>query len=172
MPTTNTSIQAQTDSVVAELKREHDLTATYKFRLDSMTLANQADIAQSEQFNNTHYIEIVGVFIPVIAIVGGLYVAYKAIEAKRAVKLALIEKGMDAALLAEPINEDSKKYGALRYGLLIGGIGIGLIAGVIINAAIFLDDSSRTSVTIGCATLFGGLGMVTYHLMVKRSELK
>ncbi|MDZ4746648.1 MAG: DUF6249 domain-containing protein [bacterium] len=173
MPKSDTSTSAQSDSAVAQLKKEYELTATHKFQLDSMTLANRAAVAEFELRNETHTIEpIIAVFIPVIAIVGGLFVAYKAIEANRAVKLALIEKGLDAAFLAEPVNENSKKYGALRYGLLLGGIGLGLIAGVIINAAFYLDDRGSEWVTGGTAALFGGIGMVAYHLMVKRSELK
>lgn len=161
-----------TDSAIAQLHREHGGESYNKYKLDSMTAANRHDVTMATVKEDVPLPGIIGVFIPIIAILGAFVVVYKSIEAKRAVKLALIEKGLDASMLAEPTNEDSKKYSALRYGLLLCGLGLGLIVGITATKALFMDGRSSVFMTIASATLGGGLGMVAYHLMVRRADQK
>lgn len=162
---------AQSDSAIAQLQQEHG-DAYHKFKLDSMTAASRHDLEMAQVREDVPVPGIIGVFIPIVAILGSFLIVYKSIESKRAIKLALIEKGMDASMLAEPTNEDSKKYSALRYGLLLCGLGLGLIVGITATSALFMDGDSTVFIVIACATLGGGLGMVAYHLMVRKAEQK
>ncbi len=163
---------AQTDSAIAQLQREHGGDSYHRFKLDSMTAANRHDIAMAQVDEDFSVPVIIEVFIPIVAILGAFWIVYKSIEAKRAIKLALIEKGMDASALAEPKNENSKKYSALRYGLLLCGLGLGLIVGMTASPFFGLRDDSAVLFTLASATLGGGLGMVAYHLMVRGTDQK
>jgi len=160
------------DSTIAALQMEHHGDAYYRYKLDSMTAVNKQEIELARVHDAIPIQGIIAVFIPIIAILASFWVVYRSIETKRAIKLALIEKGMDAAMLAEPTNENSKKYAALRYGLLLCGLGLGLLVGMMAVMALMIADDRSVFVIFACATLGGGLGMVVYHIMAKRADQK
>lgn len=178
MPKTDsTAASMQIDSTWNYLMQQPG-GAYYKYRLDSMTLANNSGVADAQlrmaeanaRNNTNNLVDIFPVFIPIIATVGILWVVYRSNEAKRAIKMALIEKGINASLLYEPVNENSRKYAALRYGLLLCGLGLGLIVGLVVTISSHIREDHAVWVTLASAILFGGLGMVIYHLMVKRTD--
>ncbi len=106
------------------------------------------------------------------SVVGGLTLACYAIfegakdrrmklEAISKERLLLIEKGMDPALAFQKPNATDTGARALFWGLLLSGLGLGLLVGFALTAALNLQNDNLTQ---SCALLFGGLGMVIYYL--------
>ncbi|RPI67892.1 MAG: hypothetical protein EHM43_06405, partial [Ignavibacteriae bacterium] len=151
-------------------------SAYQRFVLDSMELDHQAHIEAMEAQNGTGLHQpkpeaIIGVMIPIVSIIVVFLFLWRSNEAKKAVRLAMIERGMDPGLLQEQPNESSRKYGALRIGMLLAGVGLGLLVGYLISTQAMLpDDDFVPLVIIASALLFGGAGLILYHLMATKIE--
>lgn len=146
---------------------------TYEqFKLDSMRQANDHALhMRTLDDTSSPPIAYMALIIPLAFIVGGFVVLYKKIEASRNLRLAMIERGMDPSLVESRPNESTHKYGALRAGLLLAGVGFGLLM------AIFILNNwpypQFVELIFICLPLFfGGLGLVTYHIVVRRLEVK
>ncbi|MBK7032146.1 MAG: hypothetical protein IPH49_02480 [Ignavibacteria bacterium] len=151
------------------------LTTAEQFRLDSMQKQHDFELREAEiihQQRGTHPEEIIGVFIPIIAILGAFLVVWRGIESKRALRMAMIEKGMDPSLLIDRSDESSKKYGALRFGMLLAGVGLGLLVAFVIVSSSMIDQNHQPLVFISSSLLFGGIGLIGYHLIANRLEKK
>ena len=147
------------------------LSAEQRFRLDSIAQMREADIRELElhQQRTPNPEDIIGVFIPIVAIIGAFLVVWRSIESKRALRLAMIEKGMDPSLLEAPTDESSKKFGALRFGMLLAGVGFGLMLAIFL-VSYFNMGHYEPAVFFGSAILFGGVGLVAYHIIARRIE--
>ncbi len=147
------------------------LSAEQRFRLDSIAQLREADIRELElhQQRRPNPEDIIGVFIPIIAIIGAFLVVWRSIESKRALRLAMIEKGMDPSLLEAPTDESSKKFGALRFGMLLAGVGFGLMLAIFL-ISLFNIGHFEPAVFFGSAIFFGGVGLVAYHVIARRIE--
>ena len=79
-------------------------------------------------------------------------------------RLLLIEKGMDPSLA-----EKKKRSGAdpLLWGLLLMGIGFGGFLGYFIAHAYYLNGGI---IIHAMGFFFGGMGLVIYYLIQKRSD--
>lgn len=90
------------------------------------------------------------------------------IEAKNKERLALIEKGMDLSILDKK-SYQPPNFGALLWGLLLGGIGLGALTGYLIS----LVTPIERHLAIHCfGLIFGGIGLVVYFIYKKRVENK
>lgn len=107
--------------------------------------------------------DIVGLLIPLAFIGTGGLVLWKKIDSNRQLKLAMINKGMDPSTLVA--QDTTKKYGALRFGMLLVGISTGLIAGLLITSLFSVDASNQDIVEISSAVFFAGLSLIIYHLI-------
>lgn len=150
------------------------LTTAEQFRLDSMQKEHDYELRETElrQQRGTDPQDIIGVMIPIIAIFGSFFVVWRGIESKRALRMAMIERGMDPSLLIDRSDESSKKYGALRFGMLLAGIGLGLLIAFFLVSNWFIESNHQPLVFISSSLLFGGIGLIGYHLIANKLEAK
>jgi len=90
-------------------------------------------------------------------------IVYVAISARNKERLALIEKGMDSSIFKT--SETHGRYNALKWGLVIVGVGIGLILGNIFDIHGIMDDDVAYFAMV---FVFGGLGLLTYYLLIRK----
>jgi len=80
-------------------------------------------------------------------------------------RLALIAKGTNATIF-----ETTKKAtSSLKWGLLLVGIGIGILLGKVLAVYTSLDEEPAFFSMI---CLFGGIGLIIYHLITYKLEEK
>jgi F0F1-type ATP synthase membrane subunit c/vacuolar-type H+-ATPase subunit K len=106
-------------------------------------------------------------FIAFFATVFGvMYVFYTTRNKER---LALIEKGADASLFntGKETKYSWGKY-SLKFGMLMTGIGLGIIAGAILEArsAFPSEEAGYFSMIF----IFGGLALVLFYLIDRKSK--
>jgi hypothetical protein len=87
-------------------------------------------------------------------------------KAKHKERMALIEKGIDASIF---IKEETTFHKVLMWGMLIGGIGLGLLLGYILS--VYTPMKQEIIMPI-MALLFGGLGLIGYYVYRKKTETK
>lgn len=102
--------------------------------------------------------------VPVVFFIALAVVLYVFIQARHRERMAMIEKGFDASLLQGDISSRTGKFGALKIGIVAIGVGVGLLAGSILEAATTLNDEVAYFSMIA---LFGGLGLIVYYLLVR-----
>ena len=148
-------------------------SAYQEFVLDSIRLEHRAELQKlhAAQPRSIPATEVIGVSIPIVMVIIVFLYLWRLSEAKKAVRVAMIEKGMDPSVLDMPGNENSRKYGALRIGMLLAGIGAGLLVGFVITTALDLWNQEFVPlIIISSALLFGGGGLIAYHKMVDKME--
>ena len=77
-------------------------------------------------------------------------------------RLALIAKGTDASIF-----EPSKQPSSLKWGLLFVGIGAGILLGKVLAVYTTLEEEPAFFSMI---CLFGGIGLIIYHLIANKFE--
>ena len=144
-----------------------------QFVLDSLRTEREGAIrlahASKEDSTNT-VVPIIAVFIPIILFIVLAIIIYRRIEATRIVRMTMIQNGMDPGLLNSAPDENSRKYGALRIGLLFAGIGLGLIVGLVVTHFMMMEEEVEVFIVIASSMLFGGTGLILYHKMVSKME--
>ena len=148
-------------------------SAYYQFVLDSIQLEHEATIEKlrAGSHGSIPASEVIGVTIPIFISLFVFLYLWRLSEAKKAVRVAMVEKGMDPSVLDVPTNESSRKYGALRIGMLLAGIGAGLLVGFVITEALGLWNKEFVPlIIISSALLFGGGGLIAYHKTVAKME--
>lgn len=110
--------------------------------------------------------EIIGVFIPIIAIIGGVAMAIFTIYSNNKERLAMIEKGMNP-YEGKPLKSTTAP---IVKALAYAGIGLGLLVGYIAKPYLAAPDSKGTVIVIGFALLFGGLGYFAGLTMAKNDN--
>jgi hypothetical protein len=86
-------------------------------------------------------------------------------------RMALIEKGADASLFnTGKTHVPWFNWGkfALKTGMLLIGVGLGIIAGAILDSAQVFQDSE--SGYFSMIFIFGGLALVIFYLIDRRSK--
>jgi hypothetical protein len=126
---------------------------------------------------------IIGLVIASITIVGGMVIAMvvlritlpqqfqermAAMENQSKERIALIEKGVDPAILYTKPKKIS--HDPLFWGLLLIGIGSGAFYGNSVWKS--FNGASEKTMVDACALLFGGIGLVVYHIMRKIGDRK
>lgn len=102
--------------------------------------------------------------VPVVFFISIAVVLYVFIQARHRERMAMIEKGYDASLLQGNASSRTGKFGALKIGIVAIGVGVGLLAGSILEAVTSLNDEVAYFSMIA---LFGGLGLIVYYLLVR-----
>ena len=78
-------------------------------------------------------------------------------------RMQLLEKGIDLSLQ----RKDNPFTNTLMWGMLATGIGFGLLVGfLLINSGVFNDDAIMGILAI----LFGGIGLIIFHFIGKKSD--
>jgi hypothetical protein len=105
----------------------------------------------------------------VFAITAGILI-WKRIDTRRAIELAMIDKGLDPrGGITE--RDSTRKFRALRFGLLLVGVGLGLcVAMVIWNFFDFQLDEYRPLVALTSVAFFSGLALTVYHIIATSLE--
>ncbi len=80
-------------------------------------------------------------------------------------RLALIAKGMDASIF----DSKRKEISSLKWGLLLVGIGVGILVGKLLTVCTSLNEEPAFFSMI---CLFGGLGLIIFHIIAGRIEKK
>ena len=81
---------------------------------------------------------------------------------RRKERVALIEKGADATIF-----ESSRQPSSLKWGLLLVGIGTGILLGKVLAVYTTLQEEPAFFSMI---CLFGGIGLIVYHLIANKFE--
>ena len=108
-----------------------------------------------------------GNLVPIILFIsffGSIFgIAYVAITARNKERLALIEKGLDASIFQT--QETHGRYNALKWGLVIIGVGVGLIMGNIFDANGIMDEEVSYFAMV---LVFGGSALLLYYLLIRK----
>jgi hypothetical protein len=98
----------------------------------------------------------------VLLIICGFIYAIVFINVRRKERMALLEKGADPSIFQEPRSE---KQNALRYGLFLIGLAIGILMGNVLEVTTQLGpEASYFSMVF----LFGGIALVLSHYMGRK----
>lgn len=113
--------------------------------------------------------EVLVGFLSFFAMVFGICYMYYSTRNKE--RLALIEKGADAAIFnsgSEPGigNAFGRIFNSLKIGLFLIGIGVGIAMGYFVSMTGMDEGASYTAMIF----LFGGLGLVIYYLLQRRNQ--
>lgn len=104
---------------------------------------------------------MIGVFIPIIAIVGAVYIVIHLRRYQNTERMAMIDKGVDPALFAKKTRNTS---GALRAALLFIGAGVGLLLGASLDKAFDMEETGYFSMVFVC----GGVGLLIAYLVEEK----
>ena len=110
-------------------------------------------------------VEIIGVFIPIIAIIGGVIIVIYLRKYANDERMAMIEKGVDPSIFSARKRDDS---GPLRASLLLIGAGIGLLLGYFLDNAYRMEEVAYFSMLF----IFGGLGLGAAYLIEEKKQRK
>lgn len=107
-------------------------------------------------------VEILGVMIPIIAIVGAFIMIIYLRKYENEERMAMIEKGVDPALFA--IKRKTNSSGPLRASLLLIGAGLGLLLGYYLDTTFDMEEVAYFSMLF----IFGGLGLGAAYLVEEK----
>jgi len=111
----------------------------------------------------------VEIIIPIVAMLttfGSIFgILYVAITTRNKERLALIEKGMDAKIF----ETKPKRVIVLKWALLFIGCGLGVFFGALLSNIGFQPVEAAY---FGMILIFGGIGLLTAHLLEKKEEEK
>jgi len=109
---------------------------------------------------------VVGVIFFIISgavLFGVMYVYYTTRNRER---MALIEKNADPSIL-KPGSNGSFKLFAIKFGMLLMGVGLGILAGSILDATTVLGEEVAF---FSMVFLFGGAGLFTSYFVGKKLQ--
>jgi hypothetical protein len=104
----------------------------------------------------------VEIIVPVALFATVFGIVWIAVSAKNKERLALIEKGLDASIFKDA-GQTHWRYGALKFGLLAIGVGIGLVVGNILDVNGIMDEDVAYFSMI---FIFGGLALLLYYKLM------
>jgi predicted MFS family arabinose efflux permease len=104
---------------------------------------------------------IIALFIPITAIVSIALIAVYFRRYNNTERMALIERGIN---IYEHQPKKKESYDALKAGLFFIGIGLGFLAGYILEA----NSDMEALAYFVTLFIFGGLGFVASHLVVRK----
>ena len=101
------------------------------------------------------------IIIPIALFATVFGIAYIFFTTRNKERLALIEKGADASLL----NVKRNKLGALKIGMFLAGIALGLLLGNIIAETTTLKEEVAY---FSMMLLGGGISLISFYLIEKK----
>lgn len=91
--------------------------------------------------------------------------------AKHKERMALIENGADASIFEKPKKKKKKEkpsgYGALKFGMLAVGLGLGLVLGSILNIFLRCEPLPQFAMMLIC----GGAALISYYNIIAKREI-
>jgi F0F1-type ATP synthase assembly protein I len=110
-------------------------------------------------------VEIIGVMIPIIAIIGGVIMIIYLRRYENEERMAMIEKGVDPSVFASKHRNTS---GALRASLLFIGAGLGLLLGYFLDKHFYMEEVAYFSMIF----IWGGIGLGAAYLIEEKKHKK
>lgn len=110
-------------------------------------------------------VQIIGVFIPIIAIIGGVLIVIYLRKYSNDERMAMIEKGVDPSLFAKKSRHDTA---ALRASLLLIGVGVGFLLGYFLDRQFYMEEVAYFSMLFIC----GGLGLGAAYMIEEKKNKK
>lgn len=108
--------------------------------------------------------EVIGVFIPIIFIVGIIIMIVYLRRYENDERMAMIEKGMNPSDIKRTPNTNW----SLRFALLLIGAGLGLFIGYFLDANTRMEEVAYFSMLL----IFGGLGLgLSYKIEESKQKL-
>jgi hypothetical protein len=111
---------------------------------------------------------VLGVMIPIVAIVGGLSLGFAGFYLRYRERMEMISRGIDVSKMEFPKRQRSP----LRSALTFLGVGTGLLVAYILCHTVIADSRDENVVIyVGCAFLFVGLGRaLTFYIERKNPD--
>ena len=100
-------------------------------------------------------------FIPIVLFIAMFGIVYVFFTTRNRERLAMIEKGVDAKLF----QREPSKFVALKSGMFLIGIGIGVLVGNLLSIMSNLHEPVAYGSMI---LLFGGGSLLTFYFIEKR----
>lgn len=100
----------------------------------------------------------------VLTIIFGTILAIVYLSIRRKERMAMMEKGVDAAMFVTPRRKSAY---SLKYGIMLIGVALGILIGKILattEAFMYEEEAAYFSMIF----LFGGLGLVIYYFLSKK----
>ena len=108
---------------------------------------------------------ILGVMIPIIAIVGGLSLGFAGWYMRYRERMEMINRGMDLSKAEFPKTQRNP----LRSALTFLGVGVGLLVAYVLCHTVLAGVGGEHEVIyVGCAFLFVGLGRILSLMLEKK----
>ena len=110
---------------------------------------------------------ILGVMIPIVAIVGGLSLGFAGFYLRYRERMEMIARGIDISKLDSPKRPKNR----LRSAFIVLGAGIGLLLAYVLCNTAIVDShpgEDHTVIYFGFVATFVGLGMVLSHVLEKK----
>jgi len=111
--------------------------------------------------------QIIAIFIPLSAVIGGIFMIIFIRRYEYLEKNKMIEKGMDPSSLMK--SKRSSGWGAVRFAFTAIGIGIGIILAGWLDASSYMNDDIAYPAMI---LVMGGIGLLTGTHYAKTQERK
>ena len=123
-----------------------------------------------QMINGNELQGILGVMVPIVAIVGGLSLAFANNYMRSRERLEMISRGMDVSAMTNNVNDNfpKRKRSPLRVGMMVFGAGIGLLLAYVLCLSMAINEEDRPVVYGGFVATFVGLGMIISHLVEKK----
>ncbi|MFN4908845.1 MAG: DUF6249 domain-containing protein [Bacteroidota bacterium] len=147
-----------------------------------------ADTVQSSISSGMHHVEtfavssqqasavgvldiLLSALIPIVFAATAGILIWKRIEARRAIELAMIENGLDPRRSTTE-QDSTRKFRALRFGLLLVGVGTGLCVALIIwnTFPAAIPEDYYPFVALTSVSFFSGLALTIYHIVATSLE--
>jgi hypothetical protein len=79
-------------------------------------------------------------------------------------KMAMIERGIDPGIS----RSSPKPFLSLKFGLLMVGLGLGLVAALIMVTGGGFEDEEAAALYFGSIFIFGGIGLIISYVIEKK----
>ena len=105
-------------------------------------------------------VEVIGVFIPIILIIGVVLTIIYIRKYENLERMAMIEKGITPVEMKKQSNTSIP----LRFSLLLMGFGLGLFIAYLLDRALWMGEVAYFSMLF----LFGGIGLGIAYIVEER----
>jgi hypothetical protein len=118
---------------------------------------------------------IIGVMIPVVAIVGGLSLALALAYMRNKERMEMISRGMDVSKFDVKFDMGGRRRRSpLRSGLVVLGAGLGLLSAYVLCNTVIVDKypgENHTVIYFGFVATFIGLGLILSYMLEKKEPI-
>ncbi len=122
-----------------------------------------------QMINGNELQGILGVMVPIVAIVGGLSLAFANNYMRSRERLEMISRGIDvSAMNNKDYSWPKRRRSPLRFGMMVFGAGIGLLLAYVLCRSMAINDEDSHVIYGGFVATFVGLGMIISHLVEKK----